>query len=329
MSEATVTRIEFPNFSGMLFRKGQARTPFSTLIGAMPLITNHAEFATGVFYNAATGSQPSISEEASLTAPAAKPVSRTQKTNVTQIFQQKVSVSYAKESDMGTLSGVNAAGAKANPASELTFQVSCAMDQIAADIEYSFLRGVYKKAASKDEANQTCGLLNAIETNVIPIAGSDGTGTALTYWVVAKALAAIRAQGGDTNNIVLGVAPAAALQLNKDASNNQYMQDVVTMMGLNVQRVVTPLGVVNVSILDTLAAQGEENTNSAVLFNPAEIHPVFQPVPGKGNFFLEPLAKTGAGNDYQIFGQAGLDFGAEFHAAKITGISNDLPTGTL
>ena len=51
------------------------------------------------------------------------------------------------------------------------------------------------------------------------------------------------------------------------------------------------------------------------------IAPVYQPVPGKGNFFLEPLAKTGAGEKYQLFGQIGLDHGPEWYHGKFTGIA--------
>jgi hypothetical protein len=50
------------------------------------------------------------------------------------------------------------------------------------------------------------------------------------------------------------------------------------------------------------------------------MHPVYQPVPGKGNFFLEPLAKVGASEKYQIYGELGLDHGQEYLSGKITGI---------
>ena len=65
---------------------------------------------------------------------------------------------------------------------------------------------------------------------------------------------------------------------------------------------------------------------TAVLFDPSIMAPVHQMVPGKGNFFLEPLAKTGAGETYQIFGQIGLDHGPEWMSAKFTNISTDLPS---
>ena len=44
MAQGTATSFAVPNFSGMLFAKGQTATPFSTMIGARPLVTNHVEF---------------------------------------------------------------------------------------------------------------------------------------------------------------------------------------------------------------------------------------------------------------------------------------------
>ena len=103
MAQGTATSFAVPNFSGMLFAKGQQATPFSTMIGARPLVTNHVEFTCGQEYNTETGEQPSISETASLTAPKPEIVTRSQLTNVTQIFQKSVAISYGKQSNMGTL----------------------------------------------------------------------------------------------------------------------------------------------------------------------------------------------------------------------------------
>lgn len=58
------------NYSGMLFNKGNTRTPLSAIIGARPKLTNHVEFVTGQEYEGGgAGSQPAITETASLTAP--------------------------------------------------------------------------------------------------------------------------------------------------------------------------------------------------------------------------------------------------------------------
>ncbi len=299
---AVATSFSVPNFSGLLFRKGQANTPFSTMIGAKPLTTNHVEFVTGQFYNTESGEQPEISETASLTAPEPEVTTREQLTNVTQIFHKSVSVSYAKQSNMGTLQGVNVAGQQPNPNDELAFQVARRMEKIAQDIEYTFLNGKYQKAANDSQANMSRGLLTAITSNVLDMGGKP-----LSYWLVAEGLKCIHDQGAPTDNIVLGV----------DAT---IVPDGREINGLKIQTVVTPLGVVAVAMLDTLPK------GTAALFNPAIMSPVYQPVPGKGNFFLELLAKTGAGETHQIFGQVGLDHGPEWMSAKFTNISEALPS---
>ena len=89
--------------------------------------------------------------------------------------------------------------------------------------------------------------------------------------------------------------------------------------GLMIRTVLTPLGAVGLQLMETIPV------GTALVFNPAVMRPMEQPTPNKGNFFLEPLANVGAGDNYQIFGQIGLDFGAEWVSAKITGLSQDFP----
>ena len=309
---ATATSFAVPNYSGMLFVKGNARTPFSTLIGANPLQTNHVEFTCGQFWQAKVGTQPAISETDSLTAPQATVTTREQKTNVTQIFQYSVDVSYGKMANAGTLSGINVANQQANPNSELDFQVSAAMAQAEADIEYTFVNGVYAKAASDAQANKTRGLIASIESNV-----EDADGAAISWDMVVAVLAKIHKQGGVINNYVLGVDSTSMIQLNKAAIDNKMTIVPASreINGIALSTIVTPLGNVALVLMDTLPA------GTAVVFNPAQYHPVFQPVPGKGSFFLEKLAKTGASEKYMIYGELGLDHGMEYLAGKITGIA--------
>ena len=316
-TQGTATSFALPNFSGVLFAKGKQATPFSTMIGARPLATNHVEFTCGQEFNTEEGSQPEISENASLTAPQPSIVKREQKTNVTQIFMESVAISYAKQSNMGTLAGINVANQQANPVDELTFQATRQMAKIAQDIEYTFINGKYKKATTDNEANQSRGILTAIETNVL-----DVNGKPLSYWLVAEGLKCIHDQGVRTDNIVLGVDATTLLQLNLDAQKNNLtiVPQNRNVNGIAIDTVVTPLGIVGVALLDTLPA------GTSILFDPTIMAPVFQPVPGKGNFFLELLAKTGAGEKYQIFGQVGLDHGPEWMSAKFTNVSTAMPS---
>jgi hypothetical protein len=106
-------------------------------------------------------------------------------------------------------------------------------------------------------------------------------------------------------------------QLNADAQQNglTIVPADSTINGIQLQMLVTPLGTIYLKELKYLPA------GTAILFNPSVMAPVYQPVPGKGNFFLEQLAKTGAGEKYQLFGQIGLDHGPEWYHAKFTGIA--------
>jgi len=298
-----------PNFSGMLFNKGNTKTPFSTMIGVRRKYTTSTEFVTGQEYTTAQGSQPEISEAQSLNAPDASIVTREQKTNVTQIFQEAVGVSYAKQSNMGTLSGVNIAGQQPNPVSEDAFQVAAKMAKIAQDIEYTFIRGQYHKSTGDTDANKSRGLLTAITSNVI-----DANGKPLSFMLLCEALKSIQDSNGDISNIVVGLDSTSRLQLNADAVANRDINVIA------VDKVVTPLGTVYLKDLKYLPS-GE-----IVLCDPTIMAPVEQLVPGKGNFFIEELAKTGAGTKKQIFGQIGLDHGPEWYSAKITGLSTVMPT---
>jgi hypothetical protein len=302
------------NYSGMLFNRGNTKVPFSTLIANRARTTNSVEFVTGLEYRTGGGSQPAISETDSLTAPDATYITREQKTNVTQIFQESVYISYGKESNMGTLSGVNIAGQTANPANELDFQVAARMAKIARDIEYTFINGEYVKAASDTTANKTRGILTAIESNIL-----DLNGEALRVWDVAEAMKLIYDSQGSTNGLVLWVDPVAMFQLNADAeqNGNTIVPSARNVNGLAISTLLTPLGEIGLYLGEFLPE------GTVGIFNPDVISRVEQPVPNKGNFFMEELAKTGAGTKYQIFGQLGLDHGPEWMHAKITGISTE------
>lgn len=301
-----------PNFSGMLFNKGNTKTPFSTMIGAHRKSTNHTEFVTGQEYETAEGSQPEISEAESLTAPDASVVKREQKTNVTQIFQESVGISYGKMSNMGTLSGINVAGQQANPISEEDFQIAAKMAKIGQDIEYTFLNGKYQKSTGDNVPNKSRGLLTAIESNIV-----DANGKMLSFMLLCEAMKCIDDSNGDTTNLVVGLDSTGRLQLNADAAANglTIVSAGRDINGIAVDQVLTPLGTVYLKTLKYLP------TGTVALFDPSIMAPVEQIVPGKGNFFLEELAKVGAGTKKQIFGQIGLDHGPEWYSAKITNLS--------
>ena len=313
MADTLATSFGVLNYSGMLFNKGNTRTPLSAIIGGRAKTTNHVEFVTGQEYTAGgDGSQPEISENASLTAPAASVVTREQKTNVTQIFQESVGISYAKQSNMGTLAGVNIANQQANPVNELDFQVAAKIQKINRDIEYTFINGVYNKATSDATVNKTRGLIPAITTNVTAMGNKP-----LGLWDIADMVKKIYGANAPTDGLCLWCDAITLFQINADAVQNglTVMPAAREINGIALSSVVTPIGIVYLYLGECLPA------GTALLLNLDVIAPVYQPVPGKGNFFLEQLAKVGAGEKYQLFGQIGLDHGPEWYHGKFTGIS--------
>lgn len=313
MADTLATSFGVLNYSGMLFNKGNTRCPLSSVIGGRAKTTNHVEFVTGQEYTGGgAGSQPAISESDSLTAPEASVVTREQKTNVTQIFMEAVGISYAKQSNMGTLSGINIANQQANPMNELDFQVAAKMQKVRRDIEYTFINGVYNKATSDATINKTRGLVTAITSNTKAMASKP-----LGLWDIADMVKKVYESNAPQDGLVLWCDAVTMFQINADAVQNglTVVPAARNVNGISLSSVITPIGVVYLYLGECLPK------GTALLLNLDVLAPVYQPVPGKGNFFLEQLAKTGAGEKYQLFGQIGLDHGPEWYHGKFTGIA--------
>lgn len=316
---AIATSFGVLNYSGMLFNKGNTRCPLSSIIGGRAKTTNHVEFVTGQEYTTDGGTQPAISENDSLTAPEASVVTRAQKTNVTQIFHETVGVSYGKMSNMGTLNGVNIVNQQANPMNELDFQVAAKMQKVNRDIEFTFVQGEYSKATTDATVNKTRGLNTAITSNVVAMASKP-----LGLWNIADGVKKVYEANAPQDGLVLWCDATTMFQVNADAVQNglTVIPAAREINGIKLSSVVTPLGVVYLYLGEFLPK------GTAFLLNLDVLSPVFQPVPGKGNFFLEQLSKTGAGEKYQLFGQIGLDHGPEWYHAKFTGISQTFTAPT-
>lgn len=309
----TVQSFNVPNYSGMLYNKANTKTPFLNMISGGVKFTNSVEFVCGQFYSSEEGEIPEISETASLTAPTASFVKREPMSNVTQIFMDAVAISYAKQSNMATLSGVNLAGQTANPQDELSFQVARKMEKLKRSIEKTFIQGTHNKATTDETVNKTRGMVEAITTNVIA-----ATDKVLDLWLVDDIVEKINNAGGDISNLVLLMNSTNLLQLHGNAVElgMPIGKEYMSAYGIQLRDLILPVGTTVHLALGEFIPEG-----TVLVINPSVIGPVEQPVPGKDNFFLEELAKTGAGTKYQLFGQIGLDHGPEWFHGKITGLS--------
>lgn len=314
----TGTVFNLPNFAGQLYSASPIITPLLNMISAKAVKTENFQFPTGVEYAHNDAGQPNISETASLTAPTAVSYVRSQNSNVTQIFQEKISVSYMAQSNAGRLTGINTAGAQNSVTNELDFQVRRAMEKIARNVEYTFLNGAYQLSDASNVANKTRGLL-ALTDSAATNLTSNNVAAALTQTNLNAAFKAAYDAGADFTDMVL-FCNSTVKQMLSVIYNDQKgvrLPESRTAGGFNLETIETDFGVMHIVIDRFMPADKLLGVDISC------VRPVEQDVPGKGNFFLEPLAKTGAAEEYQIFGQIGLDHGPAWKHFQIKGIKVD------
>lgn len=303
-----------PNYAGELFTCSPTKTPLLSMIGGLTggLKTENDEFETGVLYEFPEAAQPEISETASETAPAATAIAREQKTNVTQIFHESISLTYAKMANRGKLSGLNTAGQSANPASELDWQIARRLEKIARDVEYTFLNGAYQKAGSAAEANKTRGLFELCSAGTTVAAA----GAALSRAMLKSLYKEMADAGAAFGNMVLFCGSyqkqaLTALYEDQLGYNTPAARNIGGMSITEIENDFFRLGICYDPFVPA---------DSILIADVAALAPVFQDVPGKGVLFLEDLAKTGAAEKKQIYGEIGLAHGPAFLHASITGL---------
>ncbi|MBQ4313471.1 MAG: DUF5309 family protein, partial [Clostridia bacterium] len=194
---ATGTVWNLPNYAGQLYTSTPTETPFLNLIAGKAVKTDNFQFPTGAEYAHEVAQQPAISENASLTAPNALSYVRTQGSNVTQIFQEKISVSYSRMSNAGRFSGVSSTYAAAETIGELEFQTARALEKIARDVEYTFINGAYALSNGANVANKTRGIIGACGTDI------NADGAPLTRAMLNEALSAAYDAGATFTDTVL------------------------------------------------------------------------------------------------------------------------------
>lgn len=85
--------------------------------------------------------------------------------------------------------------------------------------------------------------------------------------------------------------------------------------GVNVETITTDFGEFGI-LLDRMVPQ-----DTIIALSIDQLRPVFLSVPGKGVFFEEALAKTGASDDVQIYGEIGLEYGNEKAHGVLRGLA--------
>ena len=299
---------DLPNYVGELFNVTPNDTPFLSAIGGMTggKSVTSKQFTWQTVDNAAAA-QTAVVEGAD---PVYAERTRSEVTNVTQIMQYGVNVSYTKQAATGNLSGESIIGNQPVQ-DELAFQLDMAMKRAARDIEFSFLQGTYVADTDLATARKTRGLLEAISTNEVAAAAA-----ALDQAKVEDALKQMADSGAPFEMPVI-----MANSFQKQKLSSIYSSALAlaprdrNIGGVNITTIETDFGQVGIVFDRHLPA------DDVVIVDLAFCKPVFLDIPGKGHFFVEPLAQSGAAYKFQVYGEIGLEYGPEQFHAKITNLA--------
>jgi len=296
------------NYLGVLYQIGAEQTPFLNMIGGLSggNVSNSRTFAVAQPWALNSAAQPAITENGSMTAPTAVTYSRGQDTNTCQIFQKAVKISYAKQSAVGELSGIQVEGSNA-VRNEKDFQVAASMKQMAKDADYTFLNGAYQAASDADTAAKTRGIITAVSTNTVAAGAASLAKSHLQTLIRTMA-----SNGAQFENMVLF---CNAFQKQALTDLYAYAPEDRNVGGVNIKQIETDFSMIGVVWAPSVPA------TSILVADMSVVTPIFHPVPEKGILFYEELAKTGAAENGQVYMQSGLDYGPEEFHGTITGLA--------
>lgn len=317
-----VTSYDLPNYVGDLFRKRTQANAFIRLIGGLAggiRLVAHWEFPLGVEFEIPDGSQKARLEGA---APVKSAIGTAQTTQVSQIFQEGVELTYTAQSQqapiagLAVIPGVSSNGSVNNPKS-LDWQIQRKLDLIQNDLNYSMLLGAYTKPADNTTARGMRGLSTAIVTNAFAL-GVDPYDKA---WVVGKLREML-----DNQMFTMGselFVMGSAFQLEKLANffvttSESAPPQSRTVVGLQVRTIVTMWATLHL-VHEPIVPAAEIHFVQPQFCRPVAFPTVTNGV-AKGILFAEPLAKTGSSDSYQLYGEWSIDYTSEEFHAKFTGL---------
>lgn len=292
-----------PNFVGELYKVTPADTPFLSMIGGLSggRSVTSKQFTWQTVDNTATSQITGIVEGAD---PSYEERSRSEVSNVVQIFQYGFQTSYTKQAAVGQLgpSAISILGIQPVQ-DEMGFQAMLKLERAARDVEWHFLQGTYQLPADNTTGRQTRGILTAITTN-----STNASSATLSKAMVDSTLKAMADAGAPMREVVVFV----------NSHNKQVLSSIYGYAPMD-----RNVGGVNINTIETDFARlgvvyDRFMPAASVLFADVSVcNPAFLAIPGKGHFFVEPLAKSGAADKWQLYGEIGLEYGPEQWHGKI------------
>ncbi|MBI1377246.1 MAG: hypothetical protein GC157_07170 [Frankiales bacterium] len=140
--------------------------------------------------------------------------------------------------------------------------------------------------------------------------------TTLTVDHINGFLQGIYDNGGLSSQVTLGVGSTQKVAVTAAYALAYAKAAPVTgnVGGVNVTQIESDFGVLNIML------SRDVPKDAIVALTLGEMAPQFLEVPGKGHFFAEPLAKTGASEDVQMYGEVGLEYGSQLHHGIMRGL---------
>lgn len=304
------TTYNLPNYVGELFNVSPEDTPFLSAIGGL---TGGRSVNSVVFTWSSYDLRDAADDRQRLEgadAPTTAGRVRAAGSNVLEIHQEQVSVSYTKQAATNQFAGsAPFVGGPNAVTDELAWQLAQEFKQVARDVEKSFITGTYQLPGNNSTARKTRGLLEAIETNEVDL--SDAV---LTADDVLDLMQEVWENGGiqesETRTLMVNASLKRKLT-DLFVTGKSYQELTRNVGGVNLQSIETDFGRTNL----VLSRYVPEDT--IIVVSLEDCAPAFMEIPGKGHFFAEPLAKTGASEKVQVYGEIGLWYGNERKHGKI------------
>lgn len=125
--------------------------------------------------------------------------------------------------------------------------------------------------------------------------------------------------GNDTATIIVGGRQKRSLSTAYARAFGQYQEASREVGGVNFTTIMSDFGIFNVLLDRWMPA------DAFLVSTLSQLKPKFLITPGKGHFFSEPLAKVGASDREQLYGEVGLQWGNE----RAHGIIRGLPVAPV
>lgn len=314
------TTFNLPNFVGELFAQSPTDTPFLSSIGGL---TGGEAVASTLFqwqgYDLRDAEDTRQRTEGA-NAPTPDERVRFNVTNVVEIHQEAVEISYTKLAATGQFHSTGSTHpgsvgiSGVNPVmDEAQWQIRQQLVQIARDVEKSFITGTFANPATNATPRKTRGILQAIVTNVV-----DAAAAALTEDMVLDLLQSVWQNGGiqESETATLMCSGTQKRKLTDIfITQKNYQETSRTVAGVKVTTILTDFGELNVMLNRYMPA------DQIAVVSLEECAPRFLLIPGKGFLFVEPLGKQGAAERSQVYGEIGLKYGNEKAHGKIINLA--------